>query len=191
MITICSIVYKTKKGEWPGGLGGEWPSGLRHCNQNQKILIRHSARLRDLTSLWGSQWPSGWTFTNAVINIELVRLSPWEWLKVGHGPAKLQLKKKKNHTEICKSKLINEWIKRVSKGRIKHKNEKIFASNKNFVEGKKIRLYSSMNPKIITWSKNRVDFYFHTSFWCLKKMKLLWRTTKKCENKNLHDFYFK
>ena len=144
MITICSIVYKTKEGEWPGGLGGEWPSGLRHCNQNRKVLARHSARFRDLTSLWGSQWPSGRTCTNAVINIELVRLSPWEWLKVGRGPARLQLKKKKNHTERCKSKLINEWIKRVSKGRIKHKDVKIFASNKNFVEGKKIRLHASI-----------------------------------------------
>ena len=70
----------------------EWPSGLRRCNQNRKVPgsnpTRCSAGLRDLTSLQGSQWPSGRTCTNAVINIELVRLSPWEWPKVGHGAAK-------------------------------------------------------------------------------------------------------
>ena len=27
-------------------------------------------------------------------------------------------------------------------------------------------------------------FYVHTSFWCLKKIKPFWGTTKKCENKN-------
>ena len=77
---------------------GEWPSGLRHWNQNHKVpgskLARHSTGLRDPTSLWGSWWPSGRTCTNAVINIGLVRMSPWEWPKVGCGTAKQQLKKK-------------------------------------------------------------------------------------------------
>ena len=32
--------------------------------------------------------------------------------------------------------MINEWRKRVSEGRIKQKDVKIFVSGKNFVEGK-------------------------------------------------------
>ena len=41
----------------------------------------------------------------------------------------------------------------------------------------------------VSW-KNRVielNFYFHTSLWCLKRFfhKTFWSTTKKCENKNL------
>ena len=36
-------------------------------------------------------WPSGQNSQNAVIG--LVRLSPWEWFKVGLGEAKYQLKK--------------------------------------------------------------------------------------------------
>ena len=71
---------------------GEWPSGLRHCNQNQKVPCskptRHLARLRDPTLLWGFRWPLVQTCTNAVINIGLVTLSPWEWPKVGCGTAK-------------------------------------------------------------------------------------------------------
>ena len=44
-------------------LWGEWHSGLKRCNWNRKIPgsnpTRHSAKLRDPTSLWGSRWPSG------------------------------------------------------------------------------------------------------------------------------------
>ena len=58
---------------------GEWPGRFRQCNQNQKVPgsnpIRCSAKLRDPTSLWGSQWPSGRKCKNSVINIERVRLS--------------------------------------------------------------------------------------------------------------------
>ena len=72
--------------------GGEWPSGLRRCNQNWKVPgskpARRSTGFRDPTSLWRSRWPSGWTCTNAVISIGLVRLSPWEWSKVGRETAK-------------------------------------------------------------------------------------------------------
>lgn len=48
------------------------------------------------------------------------------------------MKLKKNHTERRKFKLTNEWRKRVSKGGIEPKDVKVFASTKNFVEGKKI-----------------------------------------------------
>ena len=48
---------------WNFTLFEGWPSGLRRCNKNQKVPgsnpPRHSARLRDPTSLWGSRWPSG------------------------------------------------------------------------------------------------------------------------------------
>ena len=71
---------------------GEWPSGLRRCNQNRKVpgskSARRLTRLRKPTSLRDSWWPSGQTCTNAVINIGLVRLPPWEWPKVGRGTAK-------------------------------------------------------------------------------------------------------
>ena len=34
--------------------------------------------------------------------------------------------------------------------------------------------------------KNKLNFYFHTSLWCLKRVLETFRgTTKKCENKNL------
>ena len=46
-------------------------------------------------------------------------------------------KTKKNYTERCKSKLVDEWRERVGKGRVRQKDVKIFASSKNFVEGKK------------------------------------------------------
>ena len=46
--------------------------------------------------------------------------------------------------------------------------------------------------------KNNLNFYFHTSLWCFKRFyeglkglhKTFWRTTKKCENKNLTWFLF-
>ena len=42
--------------------------------------------------------------------------------------------------------------------------------------------------------KIKLNFYFHTSLWCLKKFyeglhKTFWGTTKKCENKNLNWFF--
>ena len=50
---------------------GEWPSGLRRFYQNRKVPgskpTRRSARLRDPTSLRGSQGPSGQTCKNRVI----------------------------------------------------------------------------------------------------------------------------
>ena len=36
----------------------------------------------------------------AVINNGLVRLSPWEWPKIGHGTAKLQFKKSLKNARI-------------------------------------------------------------------------------------------
>ena len=33
----------------------------------------------------------------------------------------------------------------------------------------------------------KLNFYFHTSLWCLKTF---WGTTKKCENENLTQFVF-
>ena len=38
--------------------------------------------------------------------------------------------------------------------------------------------------------KINLNFYFHTSSWCLKGLhKTFWGTTKKCENKNLREFF--
>ena len=96
--TYTIFGYSRKKKTGVEDIQGEWPSGLRRFNKNQKVLgskpARRSAGLRDPTSLRDSQWPSGRMWTNAVINIRLVRLSPWEWPKVGRGAAKEQLKKK-------------------------------------------------------------------------------------------------
>ena len=47
--------------------------------------------------------------------------------------------------------------------------------------------------------KINLNFYFHTSLWCLKTFyeglkgldKTFWDTTKKCENKNVGQFLFK
>ena len=43
--------------------------------------------------------------------------------------------------------------------------------------------------------KIKLNFYFRTSLWCLKRFyeglhKTFWGTTKKCENKNLTQFLF-
>ena len=46
--------------------------------------------------------------------------------------------------------------------------------------------------------KIKLNFYFHTSLWCLKRFheglkglhKTFWGTTKTCENKNLTHFFF-
>ena len=54
---------------------------------------RRLAGLRDPTSLRGSRWPSGRIWANTMIDIRLVRLSLWEWLRVGHGAAKKKKKK--------------------------------------------------------------------------------------------------
>ena len=45
-------------------------------------------------------------------------------------------------------------------------------------------------------TKINLNFYFHTSLWCLKRFhegledfhKTFWGTTMKCENKNLSQF---
>ena len=71
---------------------GEWPSGLRRSNKNRKVPgskpIRPLVGLRDPSSLLGTQWPSGQIYTKTVISIGLVKLSPWEWPKVGGRTAK-------------------------------------------------------------------------------------------------------
>ena len=40
--------------------------------------------------------------------------------------------------------------------------------------------------------KIKLNFYFHTSLWCLETLwrpyKIFWGTTKKCENKNLTKY---
>ena len=46
--------------------------------------------------------------------------------------------------------------------------------------------------------KSKLNFYFHSSLWCLKRFyedlqglhKTFWGTTRKCENKNLTLFWF-
>ena len=39
----------------------------------------------------------------------------------------------------------------------------------------------SKHPKIINLNKNDTDFYFHTSFWCVREVS----SRKKCENKKI------
>ena len=62
-------------------------------------------------------------------------------------------------------------------------------------------LVLTLNVPCITESwieiKTELNFYFHTSFWCLKRFyeglkglhKTFWGITKKCENKNLTSFF--
>ena len=61
-----------------------------------KIPLSTSSDLRNhpRCKLSGNLWDITRT-NNAVINIELVRLLPRQWPKVGRGAAKLQLKRKK------------------------------------------------------------------------------------------------
>ena len=49
---------------------------------------------------------------------------------------------------------------------------------KNFIDSS-----CSKHPKIINLNKNDTDFYFHTSFWCVREVSSFWGTRKKCENK--------
>ena len=60
-------------------LWGEWPSGLRRCDWNRKVPgsnpTRHSAGLRDLTSLQCSSWPSGWIYKT-----QMITLAEWGYL---------------------------------------------------------------------------------------------------------------
>ena len=47
-------------------------------------------------------------------------------------------------------------------------------------------------PLSSQWNKGEKAHKFfssHTSFWCLKKMKPFWGTTKNCENKNYHFLF--
>ena len=76
---------------------GEWPSELRPSDYNRKVpssnSTRRSTKLSDPTCY---ETPSDYRvkiLQNAVINIKLVRLSPWEWPEVGRGKAKSPLKK--------------------------------------------------------------------------------------------------
>ena len=67
---------------------GELRSGLSCCNQNQNIpssnhLLDTQQSLGAQASLQGLCWPLHWNYTKAVINMELVRLLPPEWPKVG------------------------------------------------------------------------------------------------------------
>ena len=39
------------------------------------------------------------------------------------------------------------------------------------------------HPKTINWKKNGINFYFHTSLWCLKMVLSFWGTKKKSEKK--------
>lgn len=76
---------------------GEWHSGSSHYNYIREVSrsnpTSHSAELRDPTSLQGCRCPLGQSCTNAVINISLVKLSPWEWSKIGCGTVKYNKKK--------------------------------------------------------------------------------------------------
>ena len=52
-------------------------------------------------------------------------------------------------------------------------------------------------PAPIPGKEKKITFYFHTSFWCLKRFhealkvlhKTFWGTTKKCEKENLSKFF--
>ena len=71
------------------------------------IYLSIYTALRIPTSLQDSWWPSGWICTNAVINIRLVRLSPWGWPKVGH---RKEIAVKKNLSMEKKHNLLKAQI---------------------------------------------------------------------------------
>ena len=70
----------------------------------------------------------------------------------------------------------------------------LFRNNNNPVFSAIFLCSSRPNPGRI--EKIKLNFYFHTSFWCLKRFykglkglyKTFWETTKKCENKSLLIF---
>ena len=72
-----------------------------------KIPLSTSSDLRNQPrcKLSGNLWDITRT-NNAVINIELVRLLPRQWPKVGRGAAKLQLKRKKTKYQILLNVLL-------------------------------------------------------------------------------------
>ena len=76
---------------------GEWLSDLRHRDYNRKVSCsnptRHSTLLSDPTRYETPSDLQVEILQNAVINIELVRLTPWEWPEVGRGKAKSLFKK--------------------------------------------------------------------------------------------------
>ena len=45
------------------------------------------------------------------------------------------------------------------------------------------------HPKVINWNKNDIDFYFHTSLWCLRKVSSFWGNEKMCENKKFMSLF--
>ena len=57
---------------------------------------------------------------------------------------------------------------------------------------------NSSRPNLGRIEKTKLNFYFHTSLWCLKRFyeglkgihKTFCGTTKKCQNKNLNYFFF-
>ena len=61
-----------------------------------------------------------------------------------------------------------------------------------------IQLINPFRPDHRRREKINLNFYFHTSLWCLKRFyeglkglhKIFLGTTKKCENKNLSEYYF-
>ena len=66
----------------------KWPSELRYSDRIQGVSgsnpIRRSAVLRDPTSLWEHQWPSGHNLTSTVINMSewgctLMMAQCWLW----------------------------------------------------------------------------------------------------------------
>ena len=76
---------------------GEWPSELRPWDYNWKVPCSNpTKRSTELSDPTRYETPSDYQveiLQNAVINIGIVRLSPWEWSKVGRGKAKPQFKK--------------------------------------------------------------------------------------------------
>ena len=88
---------------------GEWPSGSRRCIRIGRIpvqnLTRRSARLRDPTSLRGSQWPSG-----QKCKMQWLTLSQWG-CPLDNGP--------KLAVGQPNSSFFKKWLPSNSEGQIK------------------------------------------------------------------------
>ena len=92
-------------------------SGLRCCNENQKVPSSNPTTcLAGLGAQPHYKAPGDLCVKiveNAVINIRLVRLFHWEWLKAGRGTAKQKLKKKEKR---------KKGLELVSSLQTRHKN---------------------------------------------------------------------
>ena len=69
----------------------------------------------------------------------------------------------------------------------------------NLDQDRKFKRVLTIGPNPRRREKIKLNFYLHTSLWCLERFyeglksyhKTFWGTTKKCENENLIEFLFK